>query len=81
MEFPDFRSVQTGSHRPTRPLPVRPCMRQTGPRSFPQNLPFELSENGEQTGHGAPGRRGQIQRLSQGDETDTKMIQLLKCGQ
>jgi hypothetical protein len=30
-------------------------VRQTGPRSFPQDVPFELGKDRQQTCHGAPG--------------------------
>jgi hypothetical protein len=35
-------------------------MRQAGFRSFPQDFPFELGEDREQSDHGAPGRRGEV---------------------
>src|SRR5262249_46704167 len=53
-------------------------MSQAGPGSFPQNLPFELSKDGEQTSHGSAGRRGQVQCLSQRYETHPKMLEFLE---
>jgi hypothetical protein len=37
---------------------------------FPQDFPFELGKDGQQTGHGSTRRCGQIQRLGQGNEPD-----------
>src|SRR5436305_9901511 len=42
VQFPDFRSVDDGGRRPTQPFPVLPRMCHARPRSFAQNLPFEL---------------------------------------
>src|SRR5262245_27983117 len=52
-------------------------MCQAGLGPFPQNLSLKLSEDGEQAGHRATGRRGQVQCLGQGNETDTQMFQFL----
>jgi hypothetical protein len=65
MQFPDFRGVYGRGCRPPQPFPVLPGVRQASPSSFPQNFSFELGEYSEQAGHRTPGRRGQIQRLSQ----------------
>ena len=51
------------------------------PRSFPQDLAFELGEDGQQSGHRSAGGRGQVQRLGQRDEADAQMLQFLKRGQ
>jgi|GEM_PF-5294440 hypothetical protein len=73
MQLPDFRSVYGCCGRPTQTFPVLPRMRQTGPSSFSQNLPFELSENRQQTCHRATGRGGQIQCLGQRNEANAEM--------
>ena len=51
------------------------CQASSG--SFPQNLSFELRQDGQQSGHGSTGWRGQIQRLGERYETDTQMLQFL----
>ena len=81
VQFPDFRSMDGRGRRSTQSLSVQPCMSQPSPRSFPQNLPFELCKNGQQAGHGATGWCGQIQCLGQGNETDTQVLQFLKRGE
>ena len=81
MQFPDFRSVYGRGCRPAQPFPVLPGWAKPSPRSFPQNLPFELGEDGQQSGHGATGWCGQIQRLGQGNEPDAEMFQFLKSCQ
>ena len=78
MQFPDFRSVCGRGCRPAQSLAVRARMRQTGPGPFPQNLPFELREDGQQSGHGSTRRRGQVQCLGQGNKPDTQMLQFLE---
>src|SRR5208337_4119548 len=50
---------------PAQALAVLAGMGQAGPNSFPQNLPFERGENGQQGGHGSTGGCRQIQRLRQ----------------
>jgi hypothetical protein len=52
-------------------------MRQTCSSSFPQDLPFELSKDGQPAGHRQTGWRSQVQRLRQGDETDAQMLEFL----
>lgn len=64
MQFPDLSSVDGGSRRSAEPLAILAGMRQASPRSFPQNLPFELGEDSQQASHGPTGRRGQILRLA-----------------
>ncbi len=81
MQFPDFGSMDRRSYRPTQPFPVLPRMSQAGSRSFAQDLSFELGENRQQSGHRSTGGRGQIQRLCQGDEADSQMLQFLECRQ
>ena len=78
MQLPDFRSVNGSGCRPTQPFPVLPRMGQASPSSLPQNLPFELSKDGQQASHGTPGWCGQIQCLSKGNESDAKMFQFLQ---
>jgi phage tail protein X len=67
--------------RPTQPFAVLPGVGQASPNSFPQDLPFELGENGEQACHRSTGRSGQVQGLGQRNETDAEMIQFLQRGQ
>ena len=50
-----------------------------GADSLAQDLAFELGEDGQQRGHCATCRCGQVQRFSQRHETDAEMLQLLKC--
>ena len=64
--------------RPTQSFAVLPGVGQPSPSSFSQNLPFELSEDGQQTSHRATSRSRQIERLSQRYETDSEMLQFLK---
>jgi len=47
VQLKDFRGVDGRGRRPTQPLAVLPRMSQARPRSFPQNLPFELGEDRE----------------------------------
>ena len=81
MQFPDFCSVHRRCCRPAQPFTVLPCVGQASPSSSAQNLPFECGEYGQQSGHGASGWRGQIQRLGQRHEADAKMLQFLKCSE
>ena len=81
MQLPDFRSVNGSGCRPTQPFPVLPRMGQASPSSLPQNLPFELSKDGQQASHGTPGRCGQIQRLGQRHEAHSEMFQFLESHQ
>jgi hypothetical protein len=56
-------------------------MRQSGAHTFPQNLPFELSKDGQQAGHGSTSGCRQVQRLGQRHETNVEMIEFLQGGQ
>ena len=47
-------------------------------RKLTQNLTFELGKDGQQTRR-TRGGSCEIQRLGQRDETDTEMLQFLKC--
>jgi hypothetical protein len=69
VQSPDLSGVPSRRDWPTQPLAVLPGVGQAGTHPFLQNLPFERSEYGQQSGHGASGWRGQVQRLGQGDET------------
>ena len=82
MQFPDLCGCggPRSCGRPRR-CAVLPGVRQASAHPFPQNLPFELGEDGQQPGHRATGGRGQIQRLGQRDETHSEMLQFLKCRQ
>ena len=62
---------------PAQPFPVLTGMGQASLGPFPQDFSFELGEDRQQAGHGPSGRRGQIQRFGQRDETDAKMVQFL----
>jgi len=53
MQFPDFRSVNGRGCGPTQPFAFLPRMSQTSPGPFPQDLSFELGEDGQQSGHGS----------------------------
>lgn len=77
VQFPDCRSMDGRSCRPPQSLSVLPRLGKASTGS--QNLPFELSEDGKQSRHGATSRRRQIQSFSERNETDTKMLQLLQC--
>lgn len=59
---------------PAQPLSGLPGVGQASPNPFPENLPLELGKDG----HGTTGRRGQIQRLHQRNETDSQMLQFLE---
>jgi len=81
MQFPDFGGEYGRGCRPTQPFSVLPSMGQSGPRSFPQDFPFELGEDRQQSSHGATRRCGQIQCLGQRNEANTEMLQFLKRGE
>src|ERR1700733_13229375 len=81
VQSPDLGGVESRSYRAAEAFAILPSMSQSGPGSFPQNLSFELSEYGQQTGHGASGRGGQVQRLGQGNEPYAQILQFLECGQ
>jgi hypothetical protein len=81
VQFPYFRSTDRRSCQPPQSLSVLPCMRLASPRSLAHNLGFELGEDSEQAGHRATGWGSQVQCFSEGNEPDSKMFQLLECGQ
>ena len=66
--------------RPAQAFAVLPRLRQAGPSSLAQNLPFELREDGQQASHRATGWCGEIQGLGQRDKADSQMFQFLKDG-
>jgi|SRR5271156_5446861 len=78
VQLPDFRSVNGRGSRPTQPFPTLPGLSQPSSSPLPQNLPFELGENGEQSSHRATGWRGQVQCFREGNETYAEMLQFLK---
>ena len=78
IQLPNLDGPKARRHWPAELFTVLPGVRQARPRSFPQNLPFELGEDRQQAGHGAAGGRGQVQCLGQRDETDSEMLQFLK---
>jgi len=64
--------------RTTQAFPVLPCVGETGTDAFAKNLAFKLSEDREQAGHRSTSGRGQIERLSEGDGTYSKMLKFLE---
>jgi hypothetical protein len=64
--------------RPTETFTPLAGVGQASPSSFPQNLPFKLGEDGQQSCHCTTGWCGQIQSFGQGNETDAQMFQFLK---
>ena len=56
-------------------------MSKPGTDAFAKDFSFELSENSQQSGHGAAGGRGQIESLGQRHEADTEMLQFLQSGE
>src|SRR5579863_10561114 len=81
VQFPDLGGMQSCRHRSAQSLTVLPGVSQASPSSFAQDFPFELGEDRQQAGHRATRRSSKIERLSQRDEPDTEMLQLLKCRQ
>ena len=63
--------------RPSR-FPFSRAWAKPSPSSFPQNLPFELGEDRQQSGHRSTGGRGQVQRLGQRHEAHAEMLQFLE---
>ena len=66
--------------RPAEPLAVLPGVGQASPSSFLQNLPFKGGKNSEHGGHGATGRRREVQRLGQRHEADAQVRKLYRAG-
>ena len=64
--------------RTAQAFPVLPCVGETGTDAFAKNLAFKLGEDREQAGHGSTSGRGQIERLSEGDETYSEMLKFLE---
>lgn len=61
------------------PAVARSAARAPGqPSPFPQDLPFELGEDCEQSGHRSTGRGGQVRSFSQRNEPDAQMLEFLK---
>jgi hypothetical protein len=73
--------VHGRGRRPAQSFPVCPRLRKASPRPLAQNLPFELGEDRQQSGHRSTGWCGQIQRLCQRNEPDAQMFQFLECRQ
>jgi len=63
--------------RPAKPLAVLPGMSKSGPYTLTEDLALEGGEDGEQRGHCATSRCGQVQRLGQRYEPDAEMLKLL----
>ena len=81
MEFPDFRGVYGRGCWPTQPFTALASMCQASSRSFAQDLPFELSEDRQQSGHCSTSGCGQIQRFRQRSEAYSEVLQFLECRQ
>jgi len=65
IELLDLVGVECCCYRPAQTVAVLAGLRQAGTDSFPENLPLELREDGEQAHHGSTGGRGQIQCFGQ----------------
>ena len=59
-------------------LSVKPGFGNTGADSVAEDFVLELSEDREQSGHGAARRRRQIQRLGERHETDAQRSEFLQ---
>lgn len=81
MQLPDLRDVKPCRDRPPQSFTVLPGLSQASTGSLAQNLPFELSEYGEQSGHSSSGRSGQIQSLGQRNEPDAEILEFLERGE
>ena len=76
-ELVDAVGVQGRCEGPTQSFTVLPGVSQTGAHPLAQNLAFKLGKYGQQSRHSPTGRRGQVQRFSQRDETDAQVFQFL----
>ena len=63
-----------------RPFAVLAGMGEASTDSLAQYLAFELGEDGQQRGHCATCRCGQVQRFGQRHEADAEMLQFLQRG-
>jgi len=75
MQLPDLSGLESRRLRPPQSFAIQSGLSHASSRSLPQNLPFELSENRQQSGHRATGWRGQVQSFSEGNETYAKVFQ------
>src|SRR5208337_2827993 len=78
VKLPYLAPLSRRRWRPSQALPVLSCMGQAGANPLAQDLAFELGEYGQQTGHGSPAGRRQIQGLRQRYEPDPEMAEFLK---
>ena len=78
MKFPDLVGVNGRRDRPAQALAVAPCMRQAGADTFAQDLPLELGEDRQQTGHRSTGLGRQVQCLRKRHETHSQVFQFLQ---
>ncbi len=78
MQLADLRGLKSRGYWPAESFAILPGMGQTSPGSFPQNLSFELGEDGQQTGHRATGWRSEVECLSQRYETDSEILEFLE---
>jgi len=70
--------VEGRRYRPVQALAVLACLRQASTNSFPENLPLELREDGQQCRHGSTGWGRQVQCLRQRYEADAEMFQFVQ---
>ena len=74
MQFPDFGSVCGRGCRPPQPFSVLSRMSQARAGPFLQHLPLEGGKHRQHGSHCASGRSGQVQCLSQRNETHSEMV-------
>src|SRR5579864_2573995 len=72
IELPDGSILECGARRPPQTFSVLPRMGQSSTDPFAQNLALELGEHSQQSGHGSPEGRSQVQRLGQRYEPDAE---------
>jgi hypothetical protein len=53
-------------------------LRNAGFDPLAQNLPLKLRKDGQETGHGPPGRRGEIQGFVERDKPHAQCVQLVQ---
>src|SRR5579864_294015 len=78
IELPDGSILECGARRPPQTFSVLPRMGQSSTDPFAQNLALELGEHSQQSGHGSPEGRSQVQRLGQRYEPDAEMLKFLQ---
>jgi hypothetical protein len=63
--------------RPSAGAPSSTSSRETGVSALPNEVSFELGQRGEDVEHEPTARRGRIDRLLEGSESDTSLPQRL----